>query len=202
MLKTGTLLSFTHGEEGLIFFPCGQAILSLRTGLASGAEIECGSIGSEGGWPIGRADWSNIHARIFHGGRFLCSDINAFEEAQNQSRSIRELFANYSAGLLKATMQLAACNAAHSADQRLARWLLFVTGQADTNVLYTTHDDVASVLGVGRSYVTRMLGEFLRLGAISYQRGLIEVKDATILQGLSCGCEIGMRHRMEGSLGA
>ena len=192
-VRHGTLLSRQQGGRQQVYFPCDRTILSLRTILKNGGAVECGLIGSEGIWPVCKDKWSNIDVVAFRSGRIICMDADEFEKAKQQSSALKELVATCSATLAKDSMQLAACNATHPVDQRLARWLLQMMDGAETNTLYATHDDVASVLGVGRSYVTRMLVKLSNVGALRCQRGSIEVRNADLLRGASCGCEAQMR---------
>lgn len=195
-VRHGTALPRLYADRQQVYFPCDRTILSLRTILKNGQAVECGLIGLEGIWPICKDDWSNIDVIAFRSGRIFCMDADEFEKAKQQSSALKELVSTYSATLTKNAMQLAACNATHPVDQRLARWLLQMTDGAETNTLYATHDDIASVLGVGRSYVTRMLSRLLNVGALRCQRRSIEVRNADLLRDVSCGCEAQMRREM------
>jgi len=191
-IKPGTALSALHAGRPIVFFPCDRAVLSLRTVLKKGEMVECGVVNSDGMWPIGNEDSPNTIAISYRAARIIWMDSEEFEKARQESPSLKDLVAEYSVTLARNAMQLAACNAAHAVDQRLARWLLQMTEQAETNVLLATHDDLGSALGVGRSYITRILSKLQRVGAIRCQRGMIYVKDRSALRNVSCGCEIHM----------
>jgi CRP-like cAMP-binding protein len=84
--------------------------------------------------------------------------------------------------------QNTACNRLHSLDQRLARWLLLVRDRLDSDVIVTTHDFVASMVGADRTTVSLALNEFEAHGILEQARGSITIRDRRKLEKRSCEC--------------
>ena len=82
----------------------------------------------------------------------------------------------------------AACNARHTLEERLARWLLMLQDKVMADVLPVTHELIAMMLGVRRPGVSVAVGMLERMNAISHDRGSITVKDRERLQLAACEC--------------
>jgi CRP-like cAMP-binding protein len=92
--------------------------------------------------------------------------------------------------------QTAACNALHSVEQRLCRWLLLTQDLANTNVLPLTQDFLSQMLGVRRTTVTQVAFKLQALGMIRRtQRGQIEIVDRKALEQVVCECYEDLRSR-------
>lgn len=52
-----------------------------------------------------------------------------------------------------------------------------------------THEQLASFLGVGRSYASRVLHDFRRQGIVDTGRGAIVVNDSAALRRKACCCD-------------
>jgi DNA-binding IclR family transcriptional regulator len=58
-----------------------------------------------------------------------------------------------------------------------------------------TQEQLAEMLGVGRSYISRILQLLKKRGFLVTQRGRMLVTDIVALEGLACGCNYSvMRH--------
>ena len=92
---------------------------------------------------------------------------------------------------------VAACNALHSVEARLARWLLQVRDRADGDVLPLTQETLAEFLGVRRTTVTQVISKLRDSGAIrSNARSSIEI-DRPRLEAAACECYQLMRRRID-----
>jgi CRP-like cAMP-binding protein len=80
----------------------------------------------------------------------------------------------------------AACNRLHTVEQRLARWLLECSDRATTDVYPLTHRELAQMLGVRRSYVTRTAFALQQSGFIDYHRGTLRIVDRHALEAIAC----------------
>src|SRR5205814_4337932 len=99
-----------------------------------------------------------------------------------------DLLAHYSQALTGFVMQSTACNAVHSVEQRLARWLLHAQDRVGTDEFPLTQEFVAMMLGAARPHVTLVAGTLQKAGLITYQRGKITVVDRKQLEAASCEC--------------
>ena len=85
-------------------------------------------------------------------------------------------------------MQSTACNAVHSVEQRLARWLLTARDRMASDQFPLTQEFVAMMLGANRSTVTIVAGTLQRAGLITYHRGVLTIVDGKALERASCEC--------------
>jgi len=82
--------------------------------------------------------------------------------------------------------QNAACNRLHSVAQRLARWLLMTQDRINSDVINTTHDFLAKIVGTDRATVSVKLEELESCQIV--RRGSIEICDRAQLQRRACEC--------------
>jgi CRP-like cAMP-binding protein len=84
--------------------------------------------------------------------------------------------------------QAAVCNQFHTADQRLARWLLLALDRTRYGAFDLTHEKMAQILGVSRSGVSLAAGALQMKGLIRYARGRITLLNPEGLEISSCEC--------------
>jgi CRP-like cAMP-binding protein len=84
--------------------------------------------------------------------------------------------------------QTAGCNAHHTLEQRMARWLLLCSDRMGDQVLPLSHQYMADMLGVVRPKVTVVAGRLQQQKLIQYSRGKIKLLDLAGLENLSCEC--------------
>ena len=84
--------------------------------------------------------------------------------------------------------QSTACNAIHSIEQRTAKWIISATDRTGADVVPLTHEQLASMLGVGRSYTSRVIQTFKAEGILETRRGSLLVRDHDALVARSCLC--------------
>ena len=90
--------------------------------------------------------------------------------------------------ILIQAQQSAACNATHSVEARLARWLLRSRDLLGTDNLNFTQEFLSQMLGVRRSSVSIVATALQREGLIRYRRGHIHILDLEGLRKRSCEC--------------
>jgi len=84
--------------------------------------------------------------------------------------------------------QLAGCNRLHEQEERLARWLLMVQDRTHSDVLVSTQEFLAQMLGAKRTTVTVVAGMLQDRGLIEYRRGRIHILNRASLEDAACGC--------------
>jgi len=89
--------------------------------------------------------------------------------------------------------QTAACNALHSTERRMCRWIIQVRDRVGDDVLRLTHDFVAQMLAVRRPTVTLIAQELQNAGLIRYRRGEITILDHAGLERAACECVEALR---------
>jgi len=85
-------------------------------------------------------------------------------------------------------MQSTACNASHSVEQRLARWLLMAHDRMGGREFPLTQEFVAMMLGAARPTVSVVAGTLQNAGLIKYRRGNVTIVDREELESASCEC--------------
>jgi CRP-like cAMP-binding protein len=112
----------------------------------------------------------------------------AFRREMDRRGAFYELLTHYAQALVGFVMQSTACNAVHSVEQRLARWLLMAQDRVGTNDFPLTQEFAAMMLGAARPTVTVVAGTLQKAGLITYHRGHVTVVDREQLEAASCEC--------------
>jgi CRP-like cAMP-binding protein len=92
--------------------------------------------------------------------------------------------------------QIAACNAFHSAEERLARWLLTAWYMTGSPELCFSQGTVAGLLGLRRPTVTTSLQWMKERRVLDLQRRKISILDLDELEGVSCRCHKTIRREI------
>ncbi|WHS29837.1 Crp/Fnr family transcriptional regulator [Brucella sp. NM4] len=127
-------------------------------------------------------------AIVRNSGSFVRIKTAALEQLKLDSISLRHWFSRYSDCLMAQVFQTAACNATHTITQRTAKWLLAAAERTGTDQFEMTHDQLSEMLGVGRTFVTRIIGQLRNEGIIATRRGLFIINDKSALKRKSCRC--------------
>jgi Mn-dependent DtxR family transcriptional regulator len=90
--------------------------------------------------------------------------------------------------LLAQIFQTAACNASHTIVQRTAKWLLAGIARTSGVEFEMTQEQLAEMLGVGRTFVTRTVRQLREEGVLETRRGVFIVKNENALRERSCRC--------------
>jgi len=102
---------------------------------------------------------------------------------------LSDVFARYADCLLAQIFQSTACNAIHSIEQRAAKWIVSAMERTNEDAIVPlTHEQLATLLGVGRSYASRVLQTFKAEATLETRRGAIVVKNRAALQARACLC--------------
>jgi hypothetical protein len=117
-----------------------------------------------------------------------------------RSEYVRDLFVSYSETLLSQVQQSVACNAMHSTEERMCRWLLMMHDRAEGEALPYTHDFLSHMLGANWKSVTLAARSLQTAGLISYRRRRIQVLDRPGLEKASCECYAVVKERFEAFL--
>ena len=200
MLVDGAVL-FAPGEDVVsVYFPGPGTVTSLVLNLRDGATAEAALIGQEGavGGVISGGDKPAFTRGVVQiGGPAMRLATNVLEKAKLQSPSLRDHFARYADCLLAQALQSVACNAIHDLDARLARWLLTLQDRIGSDDLHLTQEFIAEMLGVQRTYVTRVVGILEETGAIRKSRGILTVVNRGKLERQACECYAYLRRHFE-----
>ncbi|MCJ2034488.1 Crp/Fnr family transcriptional regulator [Methylobacterium sp. J-068] len=205
LCRRGETLFAVGTSVTTIAFPCDQTVVSLMIVMRDGRSAETATIGREGA--VGGVVSSGFlpastHAVVQLGGPVLRLDAARLQEAKWRSPALRNLFTRYGDCLLAQVLQSVACNALHPIEARCLRWLLTLQDRIGTEVLPVTQELLAAMLGVQRTYLTRILRTLQRQGLIEVGRGRIVMRSRVAAEAAACECHGVVRHHYETVLGA
>jgi CRP-like cAMP-binding protein len=198
-LKLEAVVCDAGGTLRHAYFPEGS-VLSLLTVLESGAAIETANIGREGAFGLFAAMYSRVSFNrciVQLTGNMVRCPIEILQEEFRRSEYVRDLFVSYSETLLSQVQQTVACNALHTTEERVCRWLLMMHDRSEGEFLTYTHEFLADILGVNRKSITLAAQVIQAAGLINYRRGKMQVLDRTGLEAASCECYAVVKARFE-----
>jgi CRP-like cAMP-binding protein len=201
-LKLGAVVCEAGGLLKHAYFPEG-GVLSLLTVLENGSAIETANIGREGAFGLFAAMYSRVSFNrciVQMEGDMVRCPIEILQLEFKNSEHVRNLFVSYSETLLSQVQQTVACNALHSTEERMCRWLLMMHDRAQGAPLTYTHEFLAHILGANRKSVTVAALSMQQAGLITYHRGRITVLDRPGLEKASCECYAIVRERFDAFL--
>lgn len=175
--------------DDVLFIESGM--VSMLTAMSDGDAIENATLGRESILGVlsalgsHRANMRAVVQIAVTGWRIHAAE---FRTATDKSRHLRHLVLRSSELLLVQMQQTAACNALHSAERRLCRWILQVHDRIDGDTIQLTQDFLAQMLAVRRPTVTLIAQGLQNAGLISYRRGRIEILDCEGLERQACEC--------------
>jgi CRP-like cAMP-binding protein len=189
-LRESAVLAETGGTIEHVYFPH-SGIISLVVETPGGELIETAMIGRDGVWGAacafdGKVSINKSIVQIAGSASVIRTDDFRSYAADNDS--FQSLLISHEQFLFAATQQTAACNALHSVEARLCRWLLQMRKLTGTDDLAITQEFLAQMLGVRRTSVSLIAGNLQRQGLIKYNRGHLHISDADRLAKTSCEC--------------
>jgi CRP-like cAMP-binding protein len=159
--------------------------------MADGTAIEAALVGCEGaiGGIVSHGSLPAFaRAAVTHGGGFYRIAATVLEDIKQKSPHMGNLLARYADCLMAQLFQSIACNATHTVEQRTAKWLAAALDRTGQDEIALTQDQLGTMLGVGRTYVSRVIARFKQQGIIVTRRGGIKVLDRGQLERSSCAC--------------
>ena len=173
-----------------VYFPEGS-LVSLLVAVEPGSYVEVGMVGGEGmvGLAVALgADSAPMRALVQHPGLALRTSVALLQAELGRSPVLRRAMARCAYVAMATAMQITGCNARHTLESRLARWLLMTRDRVWASELTLTQGLLAHMLGVQREGVTKAASALRRRGIIEYERGRIRILDHDGLRAASCAC--------------
>jgi CRP-like cAMP-binding protein len=201
-LKLGAIVCDAGGLLKHAYFPQG-CVLSLLTVLENGTAIETENIGREGAFGLFAAMYSRVsfnRCLVQLEGDMVRCPIELLQAEFERSEHVRNLLVSYSETQLSQVQQTVACNAMHTTEERMCRWLLMMNDRALGQALPYTHEFLSHMLGITRKSVTLAAQSMQTAGLISYRRGMILILNRRGLEKASCECYAIVRERFDAFL--
>ena len=174
-----------------VYFP-GGGFCSMLAVLEDGSMVEVATIGREGVVGISAVlDGTPVtSAAMVQGETDTCyrMKVEAFRREIDRHGSFHELMTHFAQALFGFVAQSTACNAVHSVEQRLARWLLMARDRMGRDDFPLTQEFVSMMLGASRPTVSIVAGTLQKAGLITYHRGHVRIVDGEKLEAASCEC--------------
>jgi CRP-like cAMP-binding protein len=189
--KAGDVLYEPGDIVNYAYFPSDRAMASFRVVLADGRTVETALIGREGaiGGMVSEGKLpAYARAIVQFPGLFHRIASNELASLKRNSISLNNLFARYADCLLAQIFQSTACNAAHSIEQRTAKWILAAIDRTGDTQIALTQEQLGTLLGVGRTYVSRVIQRMKADELIETRRGTFVITDARALEMNACAC--------------
>lgn len=202
-VKAGDILYEPGDDIENVHFPAGPALVSFMVVFEDGNSAECALIGHEGavGGIVSRGQLPAFTRTVVqYPGTLWRLDTLRLQAAKDASPALDALFARYADCLLAQIFQSVACSAAHSIEQRTARWLLSAQDRTGEAVVPITQQRLGELMGVGRSYISRVITQLKDSGAIAVSPGRVTIMHRTRLDARACDCNGAVRAHFDAVL--
>jgi CRP-like cAMP-binding protein len=176
-------------ERYAYFLEAGMA--SIVSTMADGSSVEVGTVGRDGLVGVsGLLGVAKSHFDTFMqiAGSAFRIDAARLKEAFERPGQLRSLLQRYIHLQLLSARQYTACNRLHSAEQRLARWLLICRDIVRSDDLSLKQEFLGQMLGIRRLTVTVTASALQKKGLIRYTRGRLRIRDRAGLEKVACEC--------------
>jgi hypothetical protein len=188
-----------------VYFPTGGSVLSVLLQLKDGGTAEAMTVSTEG--MIGLPIWLGIErsfSQIVQQGSGELQRISgrAFCRGIEGSKRAATLLKHFTAYSLRFGYQTAVCNARHSVEQRMCRWLLITADRLEASKIPLSQSLLACMLGARRQSVGAVAAKLQGQALINYRRAHIEIADRPELEKRSCECYHALRQAYGQLVGA
>jgi DNA-binding transcriptional regulator YhcF (GntR family) len=184
-----------------VHFPCGPSLASYLVASEDGRDVETILVGREGAvGGIVSQGYLPAYTRIVvkFSGPFARLHVGRLQAAKAKSPTLNNVFSRYADCMLAQIFQSTACNAIHSIEQRTAKWILAAMERTyREDAVSLTHEQLATLLGVGRSYISRVMQTFKAEGVLETRRGSILVRNREALGKRACQCNEAVKNHFE-----
>jgi hypothetical protein len=189
-LKFGVVLSEAGSSIRQVYFPY-SGVISLVVELDVGMMIETAMVGHDGVWNAASALDGKVSLNkgiVQMAGSAGTIEVNRLRKLANELEPFRALLIRHEQVLFAQSQQSAACNASHTVEARMCRWLLYMRDLAGSDDLTLTQEFLAQMLGVRRPSDSIVAATLQKTGLIKYTRGRIRLLNIPGLQTGTCEC--------------
>ena len=198
-LAAGQVLCEPGDHVSKIYF-LHEGLVSKLCVFEDGTEIEAALVGREGAVGVTAAIGQDVAVTrdVCHlKARAACIEACALRHAAHRSDRIHHAIDRYTAWKMSYVIRNGACNAQHSVEQRLCRWLLTCADVLERRQIDLRQEVFAKMLGVQRSSVNPILQRLQAEGLVEIGRGRVTLTDRTRLKDRTCECYFSMRTQQE-----
>ncbi|MDB5642462.1 MAG: Transcriptional regulator, Crp family [Hyphomicrobiales bacterium] len=184
-LKPRELLIEENRAVPAVWFP-ETAVISMLVAADGARSIEIGMIGAEGltDLVLHPGDKAALRSSVLIPGAALRMEAEDFSAAMSDPCFDRCVLA-FKDVLSVQFAYAALSHGTSTIDARLARWILMLDDRLEGGAIPVVHNHIADLLAVRRSGVTTALHVIEGMGAIKSVRGMILVRDRSVLKRLA-----------------
>jgi CRP-like cAMP-binding protein len=189
-LKFADVLAEAGSPIRQVYFPY-SGVISLVVELDVGMMIETAMVGRDGALNAASALDGKVSLNkgiVQSAGSAGTIEVNRLRRLANELEPFRALLIRHEQVLFAQSQQSAACNASHSVEARMCRWLLYMRDLAGSDDLMLTQEFLAQMLGVRRPSVSLVANTLQKAGLIKYSRGRVRLLNVKGLQKGACEC--------------
>jgi CRP-like cAMP-binding protein len=189
-LAFGRVVAKAGSKVESVYFPHSGAI-SLVVELSVGEMIETAMVGRDGVVNAaaaldGKVSFNKGVVQVAGAASVIA--VEQIRRLADRLKSFRALLIRHEQVLFAQSQQSAACNASHSIENRMCRWLLRMRDLAGSDDLALTQEFLAQMLGVRRPSVSVVANTLQKAGLIRYRRGHLRLLDVKGLRQSACEC--------------
>lgn len=189
-LRHAHVLYEMGGPVEYAYFPF-NAMISLVTQMTNGSIVEVGLVGNDGMSGIAalmgkETSPERAIVQIPNGGARL--KFSVVKEEFKRGGELQHHLLAYARRFMRQVSQTAACNASHTTEERLSRWLLMCQDRVNSDELKLTQEFISEMLGTRRATVSVAAMVLQTDGYIKYNRGQIKIIDRAGLESFTCEC--------------
>ena len=196
-----SLVLYEMGQQvDYVYFP-DNALVSLVRQMLDGKIVEVGLVGNDGMTGLSalmgeETSPDRAIVQVANGGTRV--ELRVIKEEFLRGGHLQQLLLSYARKLMHQVSQTAACNASHTAEERLSRWLLMCLDRVEADELKLTQEFIAEMLGTRRATVSLAAMVLQNDGLIEYNRGHIKIIDRPGLEAFTCECYQATRDGKDG----
>jgi CRP-like cAMP-binding protein len=189
-LSPGQVLTEVGDEIRHVYFLESGAVSKL-TVFQDGAEIESALVGKQGA--VGAMAGLGLRHALTRDVCYLPGEAwripaERLVEICHLSNTVHEVLDRACAWKMLCLVRNGACNACHSLDRRLCRWLLTCSDALESDDIRMPQEVLGRMLGVRRSSINPVLQKLRNDGLITLERGHIRILDRAAFGARACEC--------------
>jgi CRP-like cAMP-binding protein len=188
-ISQGQVLAEPHEYIEHAYFPH-SGIVSFVVEMSDGQLIESGMMGRDGVVGAIQALAGNVSPNkilIQATGQASIIPLDKLKAILARYEGVRLLLAKHEQFLLAQVQQSVGCNATHTVERRVCRWLSRITDLVGDE-FDLTQEFMSQMIGVRRTSVSLVAHQLQEAGLIKYRRGHIKVVNVGKLKAASCEC--------------
>jgi CRP-like cAMP-binding protein len=187
----GQSVSVADRPTSTVYFPLSFVSSSLKT-IEDGVTVEIATVGNEGfvGLPLllGSEHEPIDSIAQIEGEAIIIAADDFIHTIEDGTTGFRNILLRYTQAAITQVVQNAACNQAHTIEQRCARWILMTHDRVHMQSFILARQFLSYMLVVPEARVPIAMAALAKAHLITYIGARIHVVDRQRLEEVSCTC--------------